>query len=906
MNPVRIKLRYDLIENWQKDSGQTAKLSMGEIGIANDNGNVFARVGTSETPQSWSEASELSVFNNNQNNTQLVAGTGIILTENTDNTTTISLSSDMIDLEIEAGDGISVISSTNNSYQLTLTEDVLRNVNLSPTNLSNGDILVHENDEWVNKSLSDQIKTQDNIVLTENEDGTITLSSKSIQPPAEFLESSCGVHMWNEVEEKWYTVGVGVTGGTPYSCFYDEDKNYIWIGGFFSAINSYKSDNIGLWDNSISNFRTSFGVSGDGARIFSIEKFNNEIYFGGIFNNLTDLNSPDANSVRNIAKVSYDETGTIKWEKVGPIGKLGGTSVRRLVSYSGKLYVYGSIFPSIEDCEVVDGPIVTWDGNQWQKFTSTPTNVAGESLKLLGVIDNELYFSGNDTTTTGPEENYSVVYKWNGTTWSQVGQNLPIFPSKFAFSDLGRIIKFNSELYVNVQNNYTTLTGSILKLNNTTNQWEPISSNIEGFIRSIKTNDNFIYAVGSMKRSEYIELGSKQILRYNGSEWSELPPDPVYSAAGGLHDVCFIPNSTDDDFVFTFGGVCRSGDNIAGAEGPYAGIPSIDPISGSCCRIFATSYRGNNPTDDLEFKCVHVQNVYSSNSEWFYKPYVPQCPNGPDYDDQDQPRPNFSLSFITNKSKNLVGFNSPTILDENPSEYPVLVSHPYWPFTRIQCTSLESSGTLEGSFGPQRPFCDFQYTSESGYIQLIPLEAGYTNLVWLTNVDMWGVDENGWLVQGGKLTGWFPNNIVIVQGDCAPQCSPSDICTTCQNGTVICKCWIINQETGNLEYTCPKNPCPEDEGEGGSGQDICVAGFNYFIDETTNTDPKPEAIRLLKTQQSDENTDPTRFMVFFPNYSYKPINILADFKNSDITGIIIWDKDTQKWKTTSILDSGEY
>lgn len=900
MNPVRIKLRYDLLDNWQKDNGQTAKLSMGEIGIANDNGNVFARVGTSETPQSWSEASELSVFNNNQNNTQLVAGTGIILTQNTDNTTTISLSSDFIDLELVSGDGINVINNTNNSYQLSLSEDVLRNVNLSPTNLNNGDILIHENDEWVNKNLSDQIKTQDNIVLTENEDGTITLSSQAIQPPAEFVESSCGVHMWNEVEEKWYTAGVGVTGGTPYSCFYDEDKNYIWIGGFFSAINSYKSDNIGLWDNNISNFRTSFGVSGAGARIFSIEKFNDEIYFGGIFNNLTDLNSPDANSVRNIAKLSYnDETGSIKWEKVGNIGKLGGTNVRTLVSYSGKLYVYGSIFPNIEDCENVEGPIITWDGTQWEQFISTPSaSIEKESLTLLGVIDNELYFSGLDLSIPKLENNY-VIYKWNGNEWFQVGGN---FPSNFAISSLGRIAKFNSELYVNAINNYTTSIGTILKLNNQSNQWEVLSPNITGFIRSIKSNDNFLYAIGSMKYPQNTDSSSfenKQILRYNGNEWSELPPDPVYSAAGGLHDLCFIPNSTDDDFVFTFGGVCRSANNIAGTEGPYGGISSIDPMSGSCCRIFATSYRGNTPGLDLEYKCVNIKNVYSSNSEWFYKPYISDCPNGPDYDDLDEPRPNFSISFITNKSKNLIGFNT---WDEG-GENPHLVSHPYWPFTKIDCKSLEDDGTLRGAKGPQRPFCDFQYTSQDGNIQLIPLNTGYTNLVWLTNVDLWTASEDS-LIQSGKLSGWFPNNIVIVEGDCAPECPPNHFCEECPDGTVICKC-LLPDENGDLVYACPTDPCGEGGGGPGSGE-VCAQGFNYFIDETTNIDQRPEAIRLLKTQQSDDSTDPIRFMVFFPNYSYKSINILADFKNSDITGIIIWDKDTQKWKTTNILNLGQY
>lgn len=58
--PTRLQLRYDTLSNWTSGD-PLPKLAKGEVGIANDGIKIIAKVGTDDTPQTWEQASFLSV-----------------------------------------------------------------------------------------------------------------------------------------------------------------------------------------------------------------------------------------------------------------------------------------------------------------------------------------------------------------------------------------------------------------------------------------------------------------------------------------------------------------------------------------------------------------------------------------------------------------------------------------------------------------------------------------------------------------------------------------------------------------------------------------------------------------------------------------------------------------------------
>lgn len=924
MNPTRIQLRYDTLENWQK-TNPSPKLAQGEMGIANNNGTIIAKVGTSENPQTWDQAHELSVFNGNQPNTQIIGGTGIQVTENTENVFTISLANDaldsFVDLIIESGDGINTTKTTNNTYQLSLSNDVLRNVNLSGSDLNKGDILVYDDNLWVNKNLSSQIKTEGGLFLKENSDGSITLSQQS-QENLEYIDSSCGIHFRDESQEKWYNMGIGITGypSLTYSCFYDSARNNVWVGGNFRAANGYLSNNIALWDVGTSNFTESYGVGGtenlqSSVRIWSIEKYNDEIYFAGTFDRLTDPSlTSEQSSVKNIAKVSYDVDGNLKWEKVGPIGRLGGNSVKKLISFSGKLYAYGSINPTdtatgpVED---VSGSIISWNGTSWNNFTDTPPGVILSTPNednridsMLGVIGNEMYFSVNykiieNGQTTAIK---SCIYKWDGNNvWTKVGND---FPGNYnAYVSGAPIVSFKSSLYIPLAPTGAGGVGAtrIFKLNSSNNNWEEVNPGINGvFIRKLKATDDFLYVIGAfIKRNGSLE-GEYSIMKYDGTTWLDLPPQPFYEGASGTMDFTF----DDDENIYVAGMSCRGAENIAGPTGDII-EDSID-ITGGCCNIYALSYVGNDPDNDLVLECIgDIKRINgTSSSPWFWETPggINKCENGPTYNEFSdiEPKPRLNnVSFISNKSEGLRGWTSTSRLAEFIQESVTLVSHPYWPKTVLSCQDFEN-GVVSLS-KPQRPFCPYQssYLDENGGGGSII--NGYSNLVWLTNVEIWTLDySDGTLPtisQNGRLSGWFPTNILEVAGNCGTQCDSEDICVVCANGDVICKC--IDDGQGGLE--CPVDPC---------GLNACPANPIGLVYSprlfSTDIDYSEYGIVSIFVQQQDEYTDPVTFVMYFPSTSHRTVTILQDYNSPVTGGLIYWDSGVRDWKLSKTIDAGDY
>ncbi len=200
------------------------------------------------------------------------------------------------------------------------------------------------------------------------------------------------------------------------------------------------------------------------------------------------------------------------WDSVGT--GFANATVKAMVVYNGELYAGGDFY--LSGGGIYSGNIIKWNGTSWSAVGSGVTggNVSwNTAVNTLVVYNGELYAGGNFTTAGGVSANY--IAKWNGTTWSAVGNGMSDQVKSLAI--------YNGELYAGGDFQYASgnLVDHITKWNGTS--WVGVGGGMNHccpYVSALAVYDGELYAGGNFSSAG--GLAANHIAKWNGSSWSAL------------------------------------------------------------------------------------------------------------------------------------------------------------------------------------------------------------------------------------------------------------------------------------------------------------------------------------------------------------------------------------------------
>jgi autotransporter-associated beta strand protein len=177
-------------------------------------------------------------------------------------------------------------------------------------------------------------------------------------------------------------------------------SNRLVVGGDFTTAGGITANRIAQWDEPLV-FGASWSALGAGfnSSVHAIERFNNELYAGGIFT------ASGATAINHVARFN----GTA-WVALGS-GVNG--PVYAMKNYKGYLYVGGDFDTA---GGVFTGGLARWDGSVW----SAVNGFLNGSTYALEIHDDELIIGGSYTGAQGPAN----IVKFNGTAYSELGTGI--------------------------------------------------------------------------------------------------------------------------------------------------------------------------------------------------------------------------------------------------------------------------------------------------------------------------------------------------------------------------------------------------------------------------------------------------------------------------------------------------
>lgn len=192
----------------------------------------------------------------------------------------------------------------------------------------------------------------------------------------------------------------------------------LYVGGSFEGIGGAPAARfLARWDRATDNWFPVGGGINQGftnAFLTAIAPFGNELIVGGFFNNAANV--PGTKSIAAWNGQSWRSLGT-------NFDPNGASSIWTLLAWDGvvenRLYVGGS-FATIGS--VTGNGIAAFDGEAW---VALGTGIAGSFspvvFKLI-TFNNELYAAGRFDSMNGVAAR--LLAKWNGSSWSRVGGGL--------------------------------------------------------------------------------------------------------------------------------------------------------------------------------------------------------------------------------------------------------------------------------------------------------------------------------------------------------------------------------------------------------------------------------------------------------------------------------------------------
>ncbi len=206
---------------------------------------------------------------------------------------------------------------------------------------------------------------------------------------------------WNGVTQTWSALGSGISGfNTDNSSISGLGVvgNKVYAGGTFSTIGGISANNIAVWNG------TTWAPLGSGlnGRVFAMVTKGDDVYVGGDFTTAGGVAAP------RIAK----------WNGTAWSGLNSSTLPNSVVSMA---FMGNDLYVGIPTTTIANAAYFSkYDGINW---TSLGADLGDRGVSSVAVIGSDVFVSGGFTTIGSLTVNR--VAKWNGSSWSALGNGLP-------------------------------------------------------------------------------------------------------------------------------------------------------------------------------------------------------------------------------------------------------------------------------------------------------------------------------------------------------------------------------------------------------------------------------------------------------------------------------------------------
>ena len=296
------------------------------------------------------------------------------------------------------------------------------------------------------------------------------------------------------------------------------------VAGAISFAGEQVCNNIATWDGT--TWRSlGGGVSGAGSSwINALAVYNGDLIACGKFS------IAGGSPASNIARWNGSA-----WLPLGSgLTISGGQAVSCMAVYDGELIVGGS-FTNAGGASVRS--IARWNGASWQQVGTT--SVGNGTVNTLAVYAGELVAAGSFSSLGGTAA--SCIARWNGSMWQTLGTGLS---GGFATA----LAEYQGELVA--CGTFSTAGGAavgrVARWNGST--WQSLGAGIGGtsplgYARAMVVHDNALIVGGGFSTLDGSAFVWKA--RWDGAEWSSLPPGGWYSGNGvfslaSFHNELFV------------------------------------------------------------------------------------------------------------------------------------------------------------------------------------------------------------------------------------------------------------------------------------------------------------------------------------------------------------------------------
>lgn len=306
---------------------------------------------------------------------------------------------------------------------------------------------------------------------------------------------------WNETEQKWSSLDVGIS-GSVYSLATDDDGK-LYAGGIFETAGRAAAKYIAVWQG------TAWGAVGEGfsSQVYAIECYDGKIYAGGSFEK-----TGDGELVNYLAMFDGE-----KWQPLGD-GVTGGDypSVFDLhIDSRGRLLVGGTFNDA---GGIKTNGYARWNGSAWEDIYGEERNGTSSLIHaLLPVRDGRLY-AGGAFITAGSIVSPGIA-AFNGTNWAPINQGLQPRGILYNLVPFGNRLYFTGWFY-SMEDTYLNNVAYFDMDNSTFNS---IDSGIDASdydMGPIAVDENYVYVSGVFTEVEGV--ASNKIIRWDGSQWKTM------------------------------------------------------------------------------------------------------------------------------------------------------------------------------------------------------------------------------------------------------------------------------------------------------------------------------------------------------------------------------------------------